>query len=105
MNVYCHPHDPGWLRAVTEDTELNPVGEYEQTKAVADWLILEAVRRSVVVPIISRLSIVLGANMYNPSMRQLAEFVRRVFSTPATAVRSRPTFISVMWLMSLSKQS
>lgn len=78
MNVYCYPHDPGWLRAVTEDTELNPVGEYEQTKAVADWLILEAVRRSVVVPIIIRLSIVLGADMHNPSMRQLAEFVRRV---------------------------
>jgi nucleoside-diphosphate-sugar epimerase len=73
------PPDPGWSRAVTEDMELNPVGEYEQTKAVADWLILEAVRRGVVVPIVIRPSIVLGADMHHPSLRQLAEFVRHGF--------------------------
>jgi len=71
------PPDLGWSRAVTEDTELNPVGEYEQTKAVSDWLILEAARRDVVAPTIIRPSIVFGADMPNPSLRQLADVVRR----------------------------
>jgi nucleoside-diphosphate-sugar epimerase len=65
------------LRAVTEDTELNPVGEYEQTKMVADRLVLEAARRGVVVPIVVRPSIVFGADMLNPSLHQLAECVQR----------------------------
>lgn len=77
VGVYGPPAQPGLPRAVTEDAEPNPVGEYEQTKAAADGLILEAARRGVVAPTIIRPSIVFGADMPNPSLRQLADVVRR----------------------------
>jgi nucleoside-diphosphate-sugar epimerase len=77
VGVYGPPSEPGLPRVVTEDAELNPVGEYEQTKAAADQLVLEASRRRVVTPTIIRPSIVFGADMPNPSLRQLAEVVRR----------------------------
>jgi nucleoside-diphosphate-sugar epimerase len=77
VGVYGPPSEPGLPRVVTEDAELNPVGEYEQTKAAADRLLLEAGHRGMVTPTIIRPSIVFGTDMPNPSLRQLAEVVRR----------------------------
>ena len=77
VSVYGPPSKPGLPRVVSEDAELNPVGEYEQTKAAADRLILEVGRRGGIAPTIIRPSIVFGADMPNPSLRQLAEVVRR----------------------------
>lgn len=77
VGVYGPSAEPGLPRAVTEDTQLNPVGEYEQTKAAADRLVLEAACRGVVAPTIIRPSVVFGADMPNPSLRQLAHVVRR----------------------------
>jgi nucleoside-diphosphate-sugar epimerase len=77
VGVYGPLSEPGLPRVITEEAELNPVGEYEQTKAAADRLVLEAGRRCVVATTIVRPSIVFGADMPNPSLRQLAEVVRR----------------------------
>lgn len=77
VGVYGPHPEPGWLRAVTEDTEPNPVGEYEQTKAVADRLVSEAAHRGIVAPTVIRPSIVFAEDMPNPSLRQLADVVRR----------------------------
>ena len=77
VGVYGPPSEPSVPRVVAEDVEPNPVGEYEQTKAAADRLVLEAARRGIVVPTVIRPSIVFGADMPNPSLRQLADVVRR----------------------------
>lgn len=79
VGVYGPPSEPGLPRVVTEDTEPNPVGEYEQTKTAADRLVLEAARLGFVAPTIIRPSVVFGADMPNPSLRQLAECVQRGF--------------------------
>ena len=77
VGVYGPPLEPDVPRLVTEDAEFNPTGLYEQTKAAADRMVSEAGLRGVVIPTIIRPSIVFGPDMPNPSLRQLAEVVRR----------------------------
>jgi len=77
VGVYGPPLEPDSPRVVTEDAELNPAGPYEQTKAAADRMVLQAGLRGVVSATIIRPSIVFGADMPNSSLRQLVGVVRR----------------------------
>jgi nucleoside-diphosphate-sugar epimerase len=64
--------------AVVEETPLAPVGLYEETKAEADALVLEAAReRRLASAVILRPSIVFGEGMPNQSIFQMARAIDR----------------------------
>jgi nucleoside-diphosphate-sugar epimerase len=62
---------------VLEETPLAPVGTYEETKAEADALVLDAVRRRAASAAVLRPSIVFGEGMPNQSIRQMARMIER----------------------------
>ena len=62
---------------VTEESALNPRGEYEVTKADADVLIIEAAKMGRIRHSILRPSNVYGAGMSNRSLYSLIEMIRR----------------------------
>ena len=64
-------------RIVTEDTLLQPVGEYEVTKTLSDKLIIEASEGDLITYSIIRPSNVFGFGMPNESLFSLGEMVRR----------------------------
>ena len=64
-------------RTVTETSPINPLGEYETTKAAADELLLRAARPGRLSYTIVRPSIVFGRGMPNQSLRALGDAVRR----------------------------
>ncbi|MGA8138436.1 MAG: NAD-dependent epimerase/dehydratase family protein [Pseudomonas gingeri] len=68
---------PNVERIVTEDTEVNPKGQYEVTKTLADQCIVSMSKSSPFTFSILRPSNVFGPGMPNNSIRQLASVVRR----------------------------
>jgi nucleoside-diphosphate-sugar epimerase len=64
-------------RIVTEETEVNPKGEYEVTKTIADTNIISMANEDDFTFSILRPSNVFGLNMPNNSIRQLIGIVRR----------------------------
>jgi len=76
VGVYGPPARPGLERVIREDAPVNPVGPYEQTKAVSDELVFEAARNAVITHTTVRPSIAFGLDMPNNSLRQLAGVVR-----------------------------
>jgi nucleoside-diphosphate-sugar epimerase len=69
------PHRSG---LVAEETPLEPAGIYEQSKAEADALVLDAVRRgSVRSAVVLRPSIVFGPEMPNQSLAGLIRIIER----------------------------
>lgn len=67
-------------RVVTEETPINPSGNYEVTKTMADALIMACNENSGFSYTILRPSNVFGRNMTNESLRQLGQIVKkRVF--------------------------
>jgi nucleoside-diphosphate-sugar epimerase len=63
---------------VVEQTPLAPAGVYEETKAAADGVVLEAARqRQIASAVILRPSIVFGEGMPNQSIAQLARAIDR----------------------------
>jgi nucleoside-diphosphate-sugar epimerase len=79
VGVYGPPARPGLERVIREDAPVNPVGEYERTKAIADGLVFEVARNGVITQTTVRPSIVFGSEMPNNSLRQLAGIVRSGF--------------------------
>lgn len=67
----------GELRIVTEQTRVNPVGVYEQTKTVADSLIAKDRGNEFFSHAILRPSNVFGRSMTNNSLRQLGHIVNK----------------------------
>jgi nucleoside-diphosphate-sugar epimerase len=72
---------PAKVRKISELSKIHPYGEYEITKAMADSLILEAVKSSKFTFSILRPSNIVGLNMPNQSFRGLVESIikRRFF--------------------------
>jgi nucleoside-diphosphate-sugar epimerase len=69
------PHRDG---VVVEETPIGPVGTYEETKAAADSLVLDAARKDrLASTVILRPSIVFGEGMPNHSISQWAEVIDR----------------------------
>ncbi|MGE8178735.1 NAD-dependent epimerase/dehydratase family protein [Pseudomonas fluorescens] len=68
---------PNVERIVTEDTEVNPKGQYEVTKTLADQCIVSMSKSSPFTFSILRPSNVFGPSMPNNSIRQLASVVKR----------------------------
>ena len=68
---------PDVERIVTEETKVNPKGEYEVTKTVADESIISSSREGGFTFSILRPSNVFGPGMPNNSIRQLIGVVRR----------------------------
>jgi nucleoside-diphosphate-sugar epimerase len=64
-------------RVITEDTPIQPKGEYEQTKAQADKLVIQAAESSLLTYTIIRPSNVFGQGMPNGALRALAGTVRK----------------------------
>lgn len=63
---------------VDEETPIAPAGVYEETKAAADALVLEAARqRRVASAVVLRPSIVFGEGMPNQSIHQMARVIDR----------------------------
>jgi nucleoside-diphosphate-sugar epimerase len=62
---------------VDEDMPQRPVGPYEETKAQADALVLAAARGGAFSAAVLRPSIVIGPDMPNSSVRQMAGAIRR----------------------------
>lgn len=67
----------GALRTVSETTEENPQGTYEETKTVADSLVMRSGGSEFFSYSILRPSNVFGANMTNNSLRQLGRVVQK----------------------------
>ncbi|MBK7564341.1 MAG: NAD-dependent epimerase/dehydratase family protein [Propionivibrio sp.] len=68
------PRSEGWI---TEETSLNPNGEYEKTKAESDQIVLHAAARGAFTCSILRPSIVFGSKMTNQSLFSMIEMVDR----------------------------
>jgi nucleoside-diphosphate-sugar epimerase len=64
-------------RVVTEETAVNPVGEYEVTKTLSDDLVVQAVDDGLLSCSILRPSIVYGVDMPNQSIFQLIRMIER----------------------------
>jgi nucleoside-diphosphate-sugar epimerase len=62
---------------ITEETSLNPVGEYEVTKAESDRIVLDAASTGVFTCSILRPSNVIGARMANQSILSMIEMIDR----------------------------
>ncbi len=62
---------------VTEETSLNPSGEYEKTKAESDQIVLDAASRGAFTCSILRPSNVFGSKMTNQSLFSMIEMVDR----------------------------
>lgn len=62
---------------ITEETPLNPCGEYEITKVESDQIVLEAASRGAFTCSILRPSIVFGSKMKNQSLFSFIEIVDR----------------------------
>lgn len=60
---------------VTEDTQINPKGLYETTKAESDRLIVQAAKKGVFTFSILRPSVVFGSEMPNQSLYQLINMI------------------------------
>jgi nucleoside-diphosphate-sugar epimerase len=68
---------PNIERIVTEETPVNPKGEYEVTKTLADQSVISMAQESCFTFSILRPSNVFGPGMPNNSIRQLISVVRR----------------------------
>jgi nucleoside-diphosphate-sugar epimerase len=64
-------------RIVTEETQVNPCGEYEVTKTLSDEMVIQAGKDGYITYSIVRPSNVFGAGMPNQSLRQLAKMVQK----------------------------
>lgn len=65
------------IGTVTENSPIDPAGEYERTKALSDALVTEQANRGLFSCSIVRPSIVFGPGMPNRSVAQLGAAVRR----------------------------
>jgi len=68
---------PGADWTVTEETETNPVGEYETTKCRSDELLQQACEDSIMTYSIVRPSNVFGRDMPNRSLHALGAMIRK----------------------------
>ena len=86
---------PARVRKISELSKTHPYGEYEITKAMADSLIIEAVKSSKFTFSILRPSNIVGLNMPNQSFRGLVESIikRRFFYIGS--IRSVSNYIHV----------
>ncbi|OUR64412.1 hypothetical protein A9Q79_07900 [Methylophaga sp. 42_25_T18] len=64
-------------RTVTEDSPVRPKGEYEETKAKSDQLVMRAGARGLMSYTIIRPSNVFGIGMPNKTLRELAKVVQK----------------------------
>lgn len=62
---------------VQENTPLNPINDYEKSKAAADQLLCETAAQGLIKAVILRPSNVYGVDMVNQSLFQLIKMVRR----------------------------
>jgi len=62
---------------VTEDSPLNPMGEYEVTKAESDRIVLDAAKRGAFSCSVLRPSNVFGADMKNQSLFRMIDMIER----------------------------
>jgi nucleoside-diphosphate-sugar epimerase len=77
VGAYGPPPMPGGDRIVDEASPLHPRGEYEETKTLADELVVETAGESGLTYTIVRPSAVLAADMPNGSLRALGRMVQR----------------------------
>lgn len=76
VGAYGPPSKPGEARVVTEDSLLNPKGEYEVTKTLADQLIMRHPETSFTYSIL-RPSNVIGSAMPNRSFAGLISLIKK----------------------------
>lgn len=78
VGVYGPPQNQAnEARVVTEISPVRPKGKYEQTKAQADELVIQAAKNPLMTYTIIRPSNVFGADMPNGALWSLAEAVRK----------------------------
>jgi len=78
VGVYGGPEgNANKQRIVTENSAINPQGEYETTKAIADELLIKASKTGWVTYTILRPSIVFGETMPNKSLRSLGWMIAK----------------------------
>ncbi len=78
VGVYGPPENgQGSDRSVTENTKINPVGEYETTKSISDERVIKACGTGAMSFTILRPSNVFGKDMPNQSLRGMGAMIRR----------------------------
>mgnify|MGYP000120107691 CR=1 FL=1 len=95
VGVYGPPEKANEERVVTESSPVQPKGEYEQTKAEADDLIITASQNKLFTYSIVRPSNVYGGEMPNSTLFSLADVVRRGLYFHIGYLESIATYVHV----------
>ena len=77
VGVYGKSNHLNIKKIITEESALNPIGEYEETKTIADNLIISFAKKRTMTYTILRPSNIVGYSMPNKAFRTLLEAIRK----------------------------